>query len=37
MGNKYTKPISGAFKMNLEIFHRQTVYEVKIQMYFKYI
>ena len=30
MGNKYTKSFSNAFKMYLEIFPRQAVYEVKI-------
>ena len=30
MGNKYTKSFSNAFKMYLEIFNRQAVYEVKI-------
>ena len=30
MGNKYTKSFSNAFKMYLEIFLRQAVYEVKI-------
>ena len=29
--------LSDAFKMNSEIIPRQAVYEVKIQMYFKYI
>ena len=37
MGNKYTKSFSDAFKMYLEILPRQAVYEVKIQMCFKYI
>ena len=37
MGNKYTKSFSDEFKMYLEIFPQQTAYEVKIQMYFKYI
>ena len=37
MGNIYTKSLSDAFKMYLENFPRQAVYEVKIQMYFKYI
>ena len=37
MGNKYTKSLSDAFKMYLEIFPRQAVYEVKIQMSLKYI
>ena len=37
MGNKYTKSFSDAFKMYLEILPRQVVYEVKLQMYFKYI
>ena len=37
MGNKYTKSFSDAFKMYLEILPQQAVYEVKIQMYFKYI
>ena len=36
MGNEYTKLFSDAFKMHLEISRRQAVYEVKIQMYFKY-
>ena len=30
MGNKYNKSFSNAFKMYLEIFPRQAVYEVKI-------
>ena len=37
MGNKYTNSFSDAFKMYLEILPRQAVYEVKIQMYLKYI
>ena len=37
MGNKYTKSFTDVFKMYLEIFPRQAVYEVEIQMYFKYI
>ena len=37
MGNKYTTSFSDAFKIYLEIFPRQAVYEVKIQMSFKYI
>ena len=35
MWNKYSKSFSDAFKMYLEIFPGQAVYEVKIQMYFK--
>ena len=37
MGNKYTKSFSDAFEMYLEILPRQAVYEVKIQMYLKYM
>ena len=37
MGHEYTKLFLDVFKMYLEISPRQAVYEVKIQMYFKYI
>ena len=37
MGSEYTKLFLNAFEMYSEISPRQAVYEVKIQMYFKYI
>ena len=37
MGNKYTKSFLDALKMSLEIFPRQASYEMKIEMYFKFI